>query len=423
MKCILTPMKVLLVGDGGREHALAWKLKQSLKVTQIYIAPGNPGTATVGINVNVSNTKEILEWLSAHEVDLVVIGPDNYLAEGLTDLLQAKGIPVFGPTKAAAEIEWSKAYAKQFMLEEGIPTARSRVFTTADVAREYIRTQTFPMVIKADGLAAGKGVTIAETLEEADAAITSMLEEKMFGVSGSKVIIEEYLEGFEISVHAFCDGDTALLFPVSKDHKRIGEGDTGPNTGGMGTIAPVGLIPEEQLELIKQRIVLPTLAGLKKRGRPFSGVLFPGIMLTASGPQVIEFNARFGDPETQSYMRLLESDLFNILYACATNSLAGIEVAWSSKFACCIVAASEGYPGNIEKDLPIVLPPTLDDIVIFHAGTKLKNDHLVTNGGRVLGVSAIGDSLQEALLTAYKGMEQVGFSGKQYRRDIGAAVL
>ena len=299
-------MEVLIVGSGGREHALAWKLKQSPKVSKIYIASGNAGTALVGENVPIKSCVEILSWLETHPVGLVVIGPDNYLAEGLTDLIQKLGIPVFGPTKAAAEIEWSKSYAKQFMLEEGIPTARHRVFETAEVALKYIRKQQFPLVIKADGLAAGKGVVVAENLAEAEDAVDEIMNQKAHGDAGGRLIIEEFLEGFEISVHAFCDGENAILFPSSKDHKRVFDGDQGPNTGGMGTVAPVPLLSEKQMQLIQERIVLPTLRGLARRGRSFRGVLFPGIMLTKYGPSVIEFNARFGDPETQSYMRLLE---------------------------------------------------------------------------------------------------------------------
>lgn len=417
-------MKVLVVGGGGREHALVWKLKQSRKVKEIYVAPGNPGTASLGTNISARTSNEILDWVKQNKVDLVVIGPDNHLAEGLTDELQKLNIAVFGPTKSAAEIEWSKSYAKQFMQEEGIPTARHRVFETAQGALDYLHKQKFPIVIKADGLAAGKGVVIAKTLEEAKQAVSNMMEERIHGDSGSRVVIEDYLEGLEISIHAFCDGNTTVLFPSSKDHKRIFENDEGPNTGGMGTITPVPLVPERQMDLIREQIVLPTLAGLKKRGRPFSGVLFPGIMLTTYGPMVIEFNARFGDPETQSYMRLLDSDLFEILYACTNGTLKEVEVKWSKDFACCIVLASEGYPGKYKQNIPIEISEfNSKDTILFHAGTTSVGEILETKGGRVFGLTDTGTTLKKALDSAYSEIEHVQFTGKQFRKDIGASVL
>jgi phosphoribosylamine--glycine ligase len=354
-----------------------------------------------------------------HPVDLVVVGPDNFLADGLTDAVRALGIPVFGPSKAAAEIEWSKSYAKQLMLEEGIPTAASRTFSDPILAQVYARTQRLPIVLKADGLALGKGVVIAGTYEEADAAITALMRK----ASGKQLIIEEYLTGLEVSVHAICDGEEAILFPISKDHKRIGEGDTGPNTGGMGTVAPVPGVSPEQIERIQDLVVLPTLQALKKRGRPFSGLLFPGIMLTEKGPYVIEFNARFGDPETQSYMRLLTSDLFDALYACATGKLGTTSLTWSEESACCIMLASGGYPQSSGISVPIhSVPQETDAICIFHSGTKKDNDILMTHGGRVLGVTAVGTTLTDALEKAYAAGDHIQFEGKQFRRDIGASL-
>ncbi len=416
-------MNVLIVGSGGREHTLAWKLKQSPKAIKIFIAPGNAGTAQCGENIEVRTNEEILGWLKQNKVDLVVIGPDSYLADGLTDEVQKMGLVVFGPTRDAAEIEWSKSYAKQFMQEENIPTAKYVVFEDQKDARSYLQTQSFPVVIKADGLAAGKGVVIAKTLPDAEGAIEDMMDKKIHGDSGRKVVIEEYLEGFEISIHAFCDGESAVFFPFSKDHKRIYDGDTGPNTGGMGTIAPVPGVTDEDMERIRTSIVLPTLAGLKKRGRPFRGVLFPGVMLTKQGPKVIEFNARFGDPETQSYMRILESDLFETLYACATTSLKDVEVTWSTDSVCCIVLASEGYPGRYEKGVAIVPPKDTSDVIVFHAGTALQEEVLVTNGGRVLGITATGKTVKQALETAYHSINHNIFTGVQYRTDIGASAL
>jgi len=413
-------MDILVVGNGGREHALVWKLKQSKKVKNVFAAPGNAGTSLLAKNLELSKTDEIIDWLKKKPIDLVVIGPDNYLAEGMTDKIQNIGIKVFGPTKAAAEIEWSKSYAKRLMQEEGIPTAKFKAFKDYIEAFEYVKSQEFPLVIKADGLALGKGVIIAENLEQAEKALADMMKSKIFGTAGNEIVIEEYLEGNEISVHAFCDGEHAVMFPASQDHKRIFDGDKGPNTGGMGTIAPVPWVTNEQMQEIKEKIILPTLMALKKRGRPFKGILFPGIMITKDGPRVIEFNARFGDPETQSYMRILESDLVDIMLACTDGTLEKENVKWSEKSACCIVCASNGYPGVYEKGKVIRGLQNVDkNIVIFHAGTKTVDSEVVTNGGRVLGITAVADNLKESLVKAYKAIENISFDGMYYRNDIG----
>src|SRR3989338_4829479 len=351
-------MDILVVGGGGREHALAWKLKQSPKVKNLFIAPGNAGTASVATTIEASKTAEIVAWLTEHPVDLVIGAPDAYLADGLMDEIQKLGIPTFGPTKAAAEIEWSKSFAKDLMLDEVIPTAAFETFTDLTQAHAYIKTRSFPIVIKADGLAAGKGVVIARDQTEAEAALSSMMEERIFGDSGAEVLIEEFMEGREISIHAFCDGETAILFPSSQDHKRIYDNDEGPNTGGMGTIAPVPWGTEEMIEEVSQKIVAPVLKGMKERGEPFSGLLYPGIVTLASlklersgpklssegGVKVLEFNVRFGDPETQSYMRLLKTDLLDILEACTDGTLDKQSVECNAGFAVCIVLASGGYP-------------------------------------------------------------------------------
>ncbi|MEK7581882.1 MAG: phosphoribosylamine--glycine ligase [Patescibacteria group bacterium] len=415
-------MKVLIIGGGGREHALAWKIAQSKKVQHVFIAPGNAGTALVGENIDISTTKEIVNWLTNNVVDLVVIGPDNYLADGLADKVHNLGIPVFGPTKAAAEIEWSKAFAKQFMKEEGIPTAGYEIFTDIKRAKIYIKDKPFPLVIKASGLAFGKGVIISGNLREAELVLEEIMDDKIFGEAGNEVIIEEYLQGKEISVHAFCDGDSAIMFPPAQDHKRIFDNDEGPNTGGMGAIAPVPWVTGEQMKDIEQKIVIPTLNALKKRGRPFKGVLFPGIMITEGGPKVIEFNARFGDPETQVFMRVLETDLVDILFACINKNLKKQEIKWSGASACCVVCISSGYPGNYEKGKVINGLNSIENknIKIFHAGTKLKGDEVITSGGRVLGVTATTSSLKEALAKSYKAIKSVSFEGIKYRKDIGA---
>lgn len=415
-------MDILVVGSGGREHALVWKLSQSPKVKNIYVAPGNAGTASIAKNIPHSKTNEIIIWLKRNKVGLVIIGPDNYLAEGIVDKIQNLKIPVFGPTKSAAKIEWSKSFAKKFMLEENIPTALFKYFTDFSKAKKYIKHQIFPLVIKVDGLALGKGVRIVKNLKEGIQALEDMMKSKIFGAAGNTVIIEEFLIGKEISIHAFCDGETFYTFPTSKDHKRALDNNRGPNTGGMGTIAPVPGINPKVLKEIERKIILPTLNGLSKRGSPFSGILYPGIMLTKNGPKVIEFNARFGDPETQSYMRILKSDLADILIACATGNLKKIKIKWYSKSACCVVLTSRGYPGLYEKGKIIEgldYAQELKDIVVFHAGTKRSSNNVVTNGGRVLGVTAVATSLPRTLKKAYTAIKSIKFSGKQFRKDIG----
>lgn len=415
-------MDVLIVGSGGREHALAWKLRSSPDVRTIYIAPGNAGTARIGENVPLERTADIVAWARKQGIGMVVVGPDNYLAEGMIDALGAAGIPAFGPTKAAARIEWSKKFAKEIMREANIPTADSRAFSNYDAAISYIEEKAFPLVIKADGLAFGKGVVVAQNTTEARQALTRMFKEKHFGDAATEVLIEEFLEGEEISVHAFCDGKQAVLFPPARDHKRIFEANKGPNTGGMGTIVPVLGITKEIMEEIERRIVVPLLRTLEKRGTPFKGILFPGIMLTKNGPYAIEFNARFGDPETQSYARLLESDLLNILRACTNGSLNDAMVRWSEGCAACVVAASKGYPeeatdGCVIKGIDEA--ERIRGVEVFHAGTRNTGGSIVTAGGRVLGVTAIGQTLDDAIALAYKGMEKISFDGMQFRKDIG----
>ena len=413
-------MDVLITGGGGREHALAWKIKQSPKVKNVFVAPGNAGTALIAQNVPATTTEEIITWLKNNAVDLVIVGPDSHLADGIVDKLEKLGIAVFGPTKAAAEIEWSKSFAKKFMKDEGIPTAAYEIFNDIEKAKIYLEAQTFPLVIKASGLAFGKGVVIAGSHLEAEAALDKMMGSKIFGEAGSEVVIEEFLQGDEISSHAFCDGENAILFPPAQDHKRIFDGDQGPNTGGMGSVVPVPFVTTLQMKEIEEQVIIPTIKALKKIGRPFKGILFPGIMLTKSGPKVIEFNARFGDPETQSYMRLLETDLVEILLACVQVNLGNVDVKWSHQAACCVVCASEGYPGEYEKGKVIEgLTTTQKDVVVFHAGTKNDGKNILTNGGRVLGVTAVRDSLPESLQKAYDAVETISFEGMQYRKDIG----
>jgi phosphoribosylamine--glycine ligase len=416
-------MNILIIGSGGREHALAWKLKQSSKIQNIFIAPGNAGTSTVGENISLDifNHQSVINFSKENKIDLVVIGPDDVLASGLINSLQNSGIKAFGPTKEASEIEWSKSFAKNLMKRLGIPTAKSAEFTEIESASEYVKNHSYPLVVKASGLALGKGVIMANSYEEAIHSLEGMMVKKTFGAAGATVIVEEYLHGKEISVHAFCDGETVAMFPMAQDHKRIFDNDKGPNTGGMGTIAPVPTVSTDTLKEIEQKIVIPVLRELKNMGREFKGVLFPGIMLTEDGPKVLEFNARFGDPETQSYVRILKTDLVDILLACVNGELNTIKIEWEDHSACCVVLASKGYPGNYTKGLPIsgiAEAEKIDDVIVFHAGTKTLDNKIMTNGGRVLGISAIGDNLPEALQKAYTAVEIIHFDGKQFRKDI-----
>jgi phosphoribosylamine--glycine ligase len=417
---------VLIIGSGGREHALGWKLQQSPQVDKIYFAPGSTGTELIGesTGINIFDHKSLIQFALEKKIYLTIAGPDDALAGGVVNAFVEKGLKIFGATKEAAQIESSKAFSKQLMREEGIQTAEFKKFTDASKAKKYVLKQGLPIVIKASGLALGKGVVIAKTIDEATSIIDDILVKKVFGSAGDEIIIEEFLEGKEISIHAFCDGKTVSLFPVSRDHKSIFENNCGPNTGGMGTIAPVPGFDKSFLEDVKRTIVLPVLKGMKKKGITFTGCLYPGLILTKHGPKVLEFNSRFGDPEMESYMRILETDIFDILEACADGTLSQLKIKWKKQTACCIVLASEGYPGTYKKGEIIYGLEKYDgknDIVVFHFGTKIENGTIVTNGGRVLGVTATGKTLDEALDKAYSviGKNGIYFNGMQYRRDIG----
>ncbi len=417
-------MNLLIIGSGGREHALAWKLKQSPKAEKIFIAPGNAGTSLLGKNVplDIFDHQAIIDFSKENKIGLVVIGPDDVLASGLANSLAKANIKAFGPTREASEIEWSKSFAKNLMKRLDISTAKFKEFTDIELARKYIEIQQYPLVIKASGLALGKGVIIANFQKEALGALKEIMMNKAFGPAGDTVVIEEFLTGEEISIHVFSDGENMAMFPAAQDHKRIYDNDKGPNTGGMGTIAPVPGISQNTLNEIEQKIVLPVLRELKKMDRAFKGVLYPGIMLTKNGPKVLEFNARFGDPETQSYMRLLKTDLLEILLACANGQLNDLKIEWEENLSTCtVVLASKGYPGKYPKELPIAGINDAEktaDVVIFHAGTKNQNSKIVTNGGRVFGVSATGNTLREAREKAYLAAELIRFDGKQFRKDI-----
>ena len=422
----MTKKSILIIGSGGREHALGWKLKQSPKVSKIYFAPGNAGTDLIGENLPIDalDTNSLIKFALKNHIDLTIVGPDDALAKGVVDTFQKKGLRIFGPKKRAAQIESSKAFAKKLMREQNIPTAKHAVFKDFKKAKAYLSGQSLPIVIKASGLALGKGVIIANTRQEAEKTLADIMVNKIFGDAGNEVILEEYLQGHEVSIHVFSDGNTFKLFPTARDHKPIFDDNRGPNTGGMGTIAPLPYVTKKQLKLIAKTVVEPVIRGMKKRGIPFTGLLYPGLMMTKDGPKVLEFNARFGDPETQSYMRLLKTDLLDILLSCVEGSLSKQKISWSTKSACCIILASDGYPGNYKKGEVIHgLKKVENDknIFIFHAGTKLDKDITVTNGGRVLGVTATGKTLKEALKKAYSiiGQKKIHFTGMQYRKDIG----
>ena len=418
-------MKILVIGSGGREHALLWKLSQSPRVTQLLCAPGNAGPAQIATNhpVAASDLQGLADLAKAERVDLTIVGPDDPLASGIVDLFQQQGLRVFGPVAAAALLEASKSFAKDFMGRHGIPTAGSVTFSDNSAALTHCRVSDYPLVVKADGLALGKGVVIAQNLADAEAAIREIMIEKVFGDAGNTVVIEEFLTGPECSLHALIDGKNYILFPDAKDHKRALDGDQGLNTGGMGTISPSRVVDEAMRKRLEREVLEPFVKGLAADGLPFQGMLFPGLMMTPNGPKVLEFNCRFGDPETQSLMRRLKSDLLDLIEATIDGTLADARPQWDQRVAVCVVLASGGYPGPIEKGKVITgieEASTDPDVVVFHAGTALNERHVVTNGGRVLGVTALGATLEEARQKAYAAADKIAFEGKQLRRDIGA---
>lgn len=417
-------LTILLLGSGGREHALAWKLAQSPRLRTLYTLPGNPGTAQHGLNLpgDQLDPDAVVQVAGEHAVDQVVIGPEAPLANGVSDALRATGIPVFGPSQAAAQIEASKAFAKAFMQRHGIPTAAAQVFDDYAAARAYLQNcAPSDIVLKASGLAAGKGVFLPQTRDEAEDWLQAVMEAGCFGAAGAQVVIEERLHGPEVSVLAFCDGHMLAVMPPVQDHKRLLDGDRGPNTGGMGTFAPSPLCPPDLLKAIVRDILQPTVDGLRAEGRPFVGVLYAGLMLTPRGPRVLEFNCRFGDPETQVILPLLESDLLDVVQACAEGRLEEVRagIRWREAAAVCVVLASQGYPAAYSKGYPISgLESLPKGVLAFHAGTRQTPRGLVTHGGRVLGITALGDSLGTAHERAYEGVRQVRFEGMHYRTDI-----
>ena len=425
-------MKLLVIGSGGREHALVWKLAQSAQVAQMFVAPGNPGTAAVAkcsnVEIGVEDSAALLAFAQHNNIELTVVGPEVPLALGIVDVFQRAGQKIFGPTHAAAQLEYSKAFSKQMMNACGVPTADFAVFENYSSAIQFAHSLPFATapgcVVKVDGLAAGKGVFVCDDLSQADEALTHIMVENEFGASGGRVVIEERLSGREVSALAFVDGRNVVMMPPARDHKRVGDGDSGPNTGGMGAFAPAPDVSPEFMDDIKRTVIQPVVDGMAERGMPYIGVLYAGLMLTPRGLRTLEFNCRFGDPETQVLLPLLHSDLAEVLLACVNGALDPLNVQWHDGACATVVLASAGYPGVYAKGLPISgLDALPQDVMAFHAGTASKDGRVVTSGGRVLAVSAVGSDLNAALEKAYSSIKCIHFEGAHYRKDIGRNVI
>ena len=418
-------MKVLVVGSGGREHAICYSLKKSPKVTELYCAPGNGGISEIAqcVDVKATDIDGMVAWAKENAMDFVMVAPDDPLAMGMVDALEAAGIRAFGPRANAAIIEGSKAFSKELMKKYGIPTAAYEIFTDMAEALRYVEQQGAPIVVKCDGLALGKGVVVAQTVEEAKDAVVNMMENKAFGEAGAKVVIEECMTGPEVTVLAFTDGKTIVPMPSSQDHKRAYDGDQGPNTGGMGAISPCPNYTPQDAKTCMETIFLPTIQALNAEGRTFQGVLYFGMMLTPKGPKVVEYNARFGDPECQAVLSLLETDLMEILEACVDGTLDQVDVKFKDAASCCLVLASGGYPVAYEKGKEITGLSQVTDAVVFHAGTKKQDGKFYTSGGRVLGVTAVAPTLREAVDKAYAQAAPISFEKMHFRRDIGYHIL
>ncbi|WP_337101968.1 phosphoribosylamine--glycine ligase [Paenibacillus sp. YIM B09110] len=420
-------MRILVVGSGGREHTIVWALKKSEKVKEVFCAPGNAGIAQLAecVPIAVSEFAELTRFAKEASIDLVFIGPDDPLADGIVDAFEAEGIPTYGPRKNAAEIEGSKIFMKNLLKKYNIPTAKYETFTNYESALAYLREQSTPIVIKADGLAAGKGVTVAATLEEAEKALREAMVDKVFGDAGNQIVIEEFLEGQEMSILAFVDGETVRAMVPAQDHKPIFDGDKGPNTGGMGTYTPLPHIDQAIIDESITNIIIPTAKAMVSEGRPFRGVLFAGLMITKDGPKTIEFNARMGDPETQVVLPRLKTDLVDIVLASLNGRLGDLDIEWDDEAAVCVVIASEGYPASYPKGRVItgLAEAEAQGALVFHAGTASKDGQFVTNGGRVLGVVGRGKDIAEARARAYEAVSVIDFEGKQSRTDIAAKAL
>jgi phosphoribosylamine--glycine ligase len=421
-------MKVLVVGSGGREHALVWKIAQSPRVKKIYCAPGNAGIAQMAecLSISAEDVKGLTAWAEKEKIDLTVVGPEAPLTLGMVDIFRARGLRVFGPSQKAAEIEGSKAFTKELMKKYGIPTGESETFTDPAAAIKYIKGKGAPLVVKADGLAAGKGVIICRKVEEALSALDLILVQKAFGAAGAKVVVEEFLEGEEASFLAFTDGETVLPLPTSQDHKAIHDNDQGPNTGGMGAYSPAPVVTEKVHREAMEKVMIPTVRGMAREGRKYQGVLYAGLMIKDEKPKVLEFNARFGDPEAQPLLMRLKSDLIPILEATIDGKLSNHKMELEDRSSVCVVMASGGYPGSYQKGKAISGlqdAARVRDAFVFHAGTALKEGRVVTNGGRVLGVTALGNGIQEAIQRAYEAVAKISWEGAYYRKDIGHKAL
>ena len=418
-------MNVLIIGSGGREHAIAWKVTQSKRLKKLYIAPGNAGTRDCGENVllDVTNHKDVVRFCKDKQIDVVIIGPEIPLADGLADSLSAERIRCFGPSQAAAQIEASKVFSKNFMARHHIPTARYATFTEVEDAITYLDTINYPIVIKASGLAAGKGVILPGTLEEAKSTLESILIDKTFGDAGNEVIIEERINGPEVSLMAFTDGESIVPMLPAQDHKRLLDGDHGPNTGGMGAYAPAPIFSIGLLNEAVESILKPAVNGLRTEGTPFVGVLYAGLMLTNGGIRALEFNCRFGDPETEAVLPLLETDLLDIAEACIDGNLKNINIHWKSGAAVCVVLASKGYPEKVETEKFVKFEPLPENMICFHAGTKLNNGEVITSSGRVFGLTAWADNIEFAIDDVYSNVKNISFDGMQYRKDIAYRAL
>jgi phosphoribosylamine--glycine ligase len=418
-------MKILVIGGGGREHAIVWKLSQSKVVDKIYCIPGNAGISEVAecLEIESKDISALLDFVKYEWIDLTVVGPEDPLAKGIVDVFQKEGRRIIGPTQAGAQIESSKVFAKDFMKRHKIPTAEYKIFTSYTHAEEYIRLKGTPIVIKADGLAAGKGVFVCQNYDEAVDALRIIMKEKVFGSAGDKVVIEECLKGQEVSYLVFTDGKSIVPMVTSKDHKRLLDNDEGPNTGGMGTFSPNPAVTPELEQEILETVIKPTIKGLKSEGIIYKGILYAGLMIVNGKPYVLEFNCRFGDPETQVILPRIETDIIDIFMAISEQRLSKVNVKWSDEASLCVILASEGYPGKYRKGLPITgleMVKGLKDVIVFHAGTKFNEEGaIVTSGGRVLGVTALGNDLQEARQKAYSAVGLINFEGMQYRKDIG----
>ena len=421
-------MQVLVIGGGGREHTLVWKLAQSKKVTKLYAAPGNPGMKDLAecVDLDIADLDGLADWAEKHAIDLTVVGPEAPLVAGIVDVFKARGLTIFGPSAKAAEIEGSKIFSKELMEKYGVPTAFFKVCDNLADARAFVEEKGAPIVIKADGLAAGKGVVVAMTRDEALAALDEMMGAHKFGSAGNLLVIEEFMEGEEASLLAFTDGKTIVPMLAAQDHKRVNDGDQGPNTGGMGAYCPAPVMTDALKEKTVKEVLRPIVDALAKEGRPYSGCLYAGLMIKGDSVKVVEFNARFGDPETQVVLPLLKSDLAEIMVACANGTLTPDLVEWSDKAAVCVVMASGGYPASYKKGIPITglkAANAMDDVVVFHAGTREEDGKILTNGGRVLGVTAVADDIPSAQQKAYDAVDKIHFDGAHYRQDIAWRAL